>query len=634
MRRPGDRIPDSLAVEQRFGLALAEALEWRVRIDAQMLQNRLDAAAMAQKAFVLAQTAAVGRDETVGPGQHGSLGDRFLPVGHDPVGIHGLRRAQAVAFGAGAVGAVEGKHPRRQFGQLRSVFGAGHRFAEDAFARRRARRGRLAVAADGFDRGQPFGLLQRDLHRIRQAVSHIGADHQPVDDNRNRMLVALVQRGRRIDLDHFIVDLGAGVAFAQRLVEDLGVFALAPAHHRRHHQQPRAFGILQHGIDNVLHRLAFERPAAFGAMRPAGVGEQHAQIIVYFRDRADGRTRILAHAFLFDGDGGTEAFDMLDLRFLQLIEELAGVARQAFDVAPLALGVNRVERQRGFARSRKAGDHRQGVARDIDADVFQIVFGRADDAQNAGIAHASPAEPYGMQGAEDRAQMTIDYAIIRRPKANGKRNVEMAYSEGRYSRMAEPCKAARRPNHDQAAAGATRGETPATRISIVFVGKPAGNPRPVPMAAGISHAGQAWRNRIQSRRFWSARCSRRTIHAVRMRAHASSTLASKAVSHDSAHIQASFLCVFRIGDRGSPRLAIGVHQGNHAAGRPGRRAGRRASLPARGIPVPGRTGGLFRPGHRRQGAGKRSPGIVRARAAGAMEGGQGFYRIQGQGSAS
>src|SRR5258708_4426822 len=47
--------------------------------------------------------------------------------------------------------------------------------------------------------------------------------------------------------------------------------------------------------------------------------------------------------FLLDGDRGGEAFDDVDLRALHLVEELARVGREGFDVAALALGVNGVK---------------------------------------------------------------------------------------------------------------------------------------------------------------------------------------------------------------------------------------------------------------------------------------------------
>ena len=68
-----------------------------------------------------------------------------------------------------------------------------------------------------------------------------------------------------------------------------------------------------------------------------------------------------------------------DVRLLHQLEELAGIGRQDFDVAPLALGIDRVEGERRLARAGQAGDHHQAVARDVDVDVLEIVLARAAD---------------------------------------------------------------------------------------------------------------------------------------------------------------------------------------------------------------------------------------------------------------
>ena len=62
-----------------------------------------------------------------------------------------------------------------------------------------------------------------------------------------------------------------------------------------------------------------------------------------------------------------------------LRDEALGVARQRLHVAPLALGVDRVERQARLARAREAGDDDQRVARNLDRDVLQVVDARALD---------------------------------------------------------------------------------------------------------------------------------------------------------------------------------------------------------------------------------------------------------------
>lgn len=85
-------------------------------------------------------------------------------------------------------------------------------------------------------------------------------------------------------------------------------------------------------------------------------------------------------AFLIDGDSGGEPFDGVDVRFVHLTEELAGVGGERLHVAALTFGKNRVESQRGFAGTGQTGQDDQPVARDFHGDIFEVVFARADDA--------------------------------------------------------------------------------------------------------------------------------------------------------------------------------------------------------------------------------------------------------------
>ncbi len=70
-----------------------------------------------------------------------------------------------------------------------------------------------------------------------------------------------------------------------------------------------------------------------------------------------------AGRLLLDADGRRQAGQVIDVGLLQLAEELAGVAGQRFDVAALALGVERVEGQRTFAGAADAGEDDQSWLR-------------------------------------------------------------------------------------------------------------------------------------------------------------------------------------------------------------------------------------------------------------------------------
>ena len=107
---------------------------------------------------------------------------------------------------------------------------------------------------------------------------------------------------------------------------------------------------------------------------------QQPQIIVDLGDGGHRAAGIMAAGALVDGDRRLQAFDQIDVGPLQLMEKLPGVDRQAFDVLPLSLGIERVEGQGAFARAAGAGDHHEAIAGDVEIDVLQVVHAGAANA--------------------------------------------------------------------------------------------------------------------------------------------------------------------------------------------------------------------------------------------------------------
>src|SRR3546814_20971380 len=66
--------------------------------------------------------------------------------------------------------------------------------------------------------------------------------------------------------------------------------------------------------------------------------------------------------------------------------KLARVSRQALDIAPLALGIDGVEREARFAAARQAGDDDQRVARQVDVDALEVMLARTAN-RNMGETH-------------------------------------------------------------------------------------------------------------------------------------------------------------------------------------------------------------------------------------------------------
>ena len=78
--------------------------------------------------------------------------------------------------------------------------------------------------------------------------------------------------------------------------------------------------------------------------------------------------------------------DGLHLGLLHLFDVLAGIGRKTLNISPLSLSKKCVERQGGFPRTAGSGYNDQGVARQVDIDLFEVVFGRALDGQPVAVA--------------------------------------------------------------------------------------------------------------------------------------------------------------------------------------------------------------------------------------------------------
>ena len=67
---------------------------------------------------------------------------------------------------------------------------------------------------------------------------------------------------------------------------------------------------------------------------------------------------------------------MLDIGLLHHFEELPRIGRQRFHVPPLPLGIDRIEGETRFARTRQPGNHDQLIAGQINIDALKIMLAR------------------------------------------------------------------------------------------------------------------------------------------------------------------------------------------------------------------------------------------------------------------
>ncbi len=167
-------------------------------------------------------------------------------------------------------------------------------------------------------------------------------------------------------------------------------------------------GMREHVVDHLGDALRLQRQLVVRAVRRADPREQQPQVVVDLGDGADRRARVVARRLLLDRDRRRQTFDQVDVGLLHQLQELPRVRRQRLDVAPLAFGVQRVERERRLAGARQAGDDDQLLARQVEIDVLQVVRAGAAYAnlvhRRAGLGRCCAARSNaGSRGSEETA---------------------------------------------------------------------------------------------------------------------------------------------------------------------------------------------------------------------------------------
>src|SRR5699024_546973 len=250
----------------------------------------------------------------------------------------------------------------------------------------------------------PGREFQGGLDRVVQTSTRGGFDGEPIHDHGDVVLVVAAQFGGLVQAHHRPVDHGPGEALGLQVLEQFDVLTLAPAHDRCQHLEAGALGHLQDPVHDLLRALSGDLAPAFGTVWNTDPCPQQPQVVVHLGDGADGGTRVTAGRFLVDGDRGRKTFDEVDVGFVHLRQELAGIGGQGLHVATLSLGEDRVEGQGGLPRTGQTGEHDHGVARQIQRDVLEVVFPGPSDHQ---LFDHRVRHPYGF-GAQGATSKTND----------------------------------------------------------------------------------------------------------------------------------------------------------------------------------------------------------------------------------
>ena len=297
-------------------------------------------------------------------GLNGQVQKRFGLVRHQQFGIKRRSFAQPVASRTHSAGRIEAEHLRR--GRLE------RKVALQASALRRQQN----ILVLGRHDECALTELQSRRDCLGEPISSFAADGQSVDDDLDVVFAVALECGIVRELHDLPVDASANVAGFEHVLEQVAVLALLASDDRGEHQHLRVGSQGEDLSNDLLARLGGDRLAALRAVLGADAGEQHAQVVMNLRDGSHRAARIPTAGLLLDRDGWRQAGDRVDVRLLQLPEELPRVSAERFNIAPLAFGIERVEGERTLAAAGHAGEANQAIARQRDADVAQIMLAR------------------------------------------------------------------------------------------------------------------------------------------------------------------------------------------------------------------------------------------------------------------
>ena len=143
------------------------------------------------------------------------------------------------------------------------------------------------------------------------------------------------------------------------------------------YREPRSLLQLQNRTQNLVRRLRLNAFAGNVAVPGSHPSEQHAQVVVDFRDGSNGRTGVPRCHLLRNRDRRSQPGNRIDIRLWHLPQKLPSVGRQRFHIPPLPFGVQRVKRQRALAGPTDSRHANQFVPRQRDTHVLQVMFPRA-----------------------------------------------------------------------------------------------------------------------------------------------------------------------------------------------------------------------------------------------------------------
>ena len=225
----------------------------------------------------------------------------------------------------------------------------------------------------GGNDGNVIGQIQGGFEGFRQPVLQVAAYLETVHHHFDGVFLVLFQVGRVIHVVDAAIHAYADKALGPQFFKQVQVLTFLFANHRRQQHQFAAFFHVQNLVHHLADGLGGQRAVVFRAAGLADTCKQQPEVIVDFGDGAHGGARVVAGGFLLDGNGRAKPLDVVHIGFFHHRQKLTGVGGKGLHVTALALGIEGVEGQRGFARPGQTGNYHQLVPGDIQVHVFQVM---------------------------------------------------------------------------------------------------------------------------------------------------------------------------------------------------------------------------------------------------------------------
>ena len=223
-------------------------------------------------------------------------------------------------------------------------------------------RSRFAVRQPGYRAHQAFTIMAHTFilhiknHQQSVSLTHGSGNavlqtsvvfichNQLVNHHFYIMILVAVQLHAGKSLTHLTVYADIEITFLPDLLEQFLIMSFTATYQRSKNINTFSFIIIQNKIKDLLFGVFHHFLTGNIRISLTGTSVQQTKIIVYFRCRTYGGTRIFIGCLLLNGNHRTQACNLVYIRTFQIPQEVTGISGKGFNIPALAFSKYRIER--------------------------------------------------------------------------------------------------------------------------------------------------------------------------------------------------------------------------------------------------------------------------------------------------